>query len=50
MQVSCNFKVPVDYRSLYRYDTLKKIFPTEKLDLTWNEQTNFIKLCSLSTL
>ena len=27
---------------------LEKIFPIEKLNLTWNEQTNFITLCPLS--
>lgn len=31
------------------HDTLlEKIFSIEKLDLTWNKQTNFYKLCPLS--
>ena len=45
------FQAPLDYSSLYRsmhfwcHDTTpKKIFSIEKLNLTWNKQTNFNKL------
>ena len=57
-EVSHNFlkgKLTYIYSSLYRLidtwcqdTTLKKTFPIEKLDLTWNKQTNFNKLCPLS--
>ena len=53
--VSYSFKAALVFSSLYRsmhfwcHDTaLKKILSIEKLNLTWNKQTNFNKLCSFS--
>ena len=57
MWVSYSFKVAFDYSLLYlsihfwcHDTTLKKIFSIEKLNLTWNKQTNFNKLDPLSRL
>ena len=55
MLVSNNFITVLDCSLFYRlryfffyYITLKKVFSAEKLNLTWNKQTNFNKPCCLS--
>ena len=55
IKVSYGFKTALDYSSLYRplyfwchAPTLKNVLSIEKLNLTWNNQTNFSKLSPLS--